>query len=105
SDCLHLRELTVRMRLTKGFTDRSSLVHREQLTSQQLPYTAQVSDHVVRTKWGDYIQVFRLAGASFESTDDDTLNNWHERLAVTWRNIASPNVALWTHILPAREKT
>ena len=52
---------------------------------------------IVRTAFGDYVQVFRLGGASFESSDDDELNNWHERLNVLWRNIASPNVALWTH--------
>jgi type IV secretion system protein VirB4 len=52
---------------------------------------------------GDYVQAFRLGGASFESADDADLNNWHERLNVTWRNIASPNVALWTHIVRRRE--
>ncbi len=50
-----------------------------------------------------YLQTFRLSGASFESADDETLNNWHERLNVTWRNIASPNVALWTHLIRRRE--
>jgi type IV secretion system protein VirB4 len=30
--------------------------------------------------FGDYVQVFRLAGASFETGDDEELNNWHERL-------------------------
>ena len=39
---------------------------------------------------GDYVQVFRLGGASFESADDEQLNNWHERLNVLWRNLASP---------------
>jgi type IV secretion system protein VirB4 len=32
--------------------------------------------------FGDYLQVFRLGGASFESNDDAELNNWHERLNV-----------------------
>jgi len=44
----------------------------------------------------DFIQTLRLSGASFESADDEELNNWHERLNVTWRNIASPNFALWS---------
>ena len=45
------------------------------------------------------MQTLRLGGASFESADDADLNNWHERLNVTWRNIASPNVALWMHVI------
>ena len=79
-------------------------VRRDFTVSSQIPYTAQVSEHVVRTKWGDYVQVFRLAGASFESADDGELNNWHERLAIALRNIASPNFALWTHVIRRRER-
>ena len=29
------------------------------------------------------------------------LNTWHERLNVLWRNLASPDVALWTHLIRA----
>jgi type IV secretion system protein VirB4 len=90
---------------TPVFPKRDALLRREFLSSSQIPYTAQVSEHVVRTKWGDYVQVFRLAGASFESADDSELNNWHERLAIAWRNIASPNVALWTHVIRRRERS
>jgi type IV secretion system protein VirB4 len=53
----------------------------------------------VRTVHGDYLQAFRLGGASFESADDEQLNGWHERLNVLWRNIAAPGVALWTHLI------
>jgi type IV secretion system protein VirB4 len=81
------------------------LVRREFLGSAQIPYTAHVSEHVVRTKWGDYVQVFRLAGASFESADDEQLNNWHERLAIALRNVASPNLALWAHVIRRRERS
>jgi len=90
---------------TPVFAKRDSLVRREFLGSAQIPYTAHVSEHVVRTKWGDYVQVFRLSGASFESADDEQLNNWHERLAIALRNIASPNVALWTHVIRRRERS
>ena len=58
---------------------------------------------VVRTESGDYVQVFKLAGASFESADDHVLNNWHERLNVLWRNIATANTALWVHVVRRRE--
>lgn len=81
----------------------ASAMRRESTVAEHIPYAAHVAPTVVRTLAGDYLQVFRLAGASFESADDAALNNWHERLNVTWRNLAGPNVALWTHVVRRRE--
>ena len=81
-----------------------SALRREIAAAERIPYTAQVGDTVVRTAHGDYVQVFQLAGASFESADDETVNGRHERLNVLWRNIASPQVALWTHVIRRRER-
>ncbi len=75
---------------------------REALLAQLVPYTAHVGANVVKTKFGDYVQFFQLSGASFESADDAQLNAWHERLNVLWRNIAAPQVALWTHVIRRR---
>ena len=75
---------------------------RERLAADHIPYVAHVAHHVVRTDSGDYLQVFRLGGASFETNDDAELNNWHERLNVLWRNIAGPQVALWVHVIRRR---
>jgi type IV secretion system protein VirB4 len=84
---------------------RSSALKRERPAAARIPYTAHVTPHLLRTEAGHYVQVFRLSGASFESADDEVLNNWHERLNVLWRNIASPNVALWVHTIRRRERT
>ena len=84
---------------------RAGALRRELPAAGRIPYTAHVAPEVVRTASGDYVQVFKLAGASFESADDEVLNNWHERLNVLWRNIASPQVALWTHVVRRREQT
>ena len=78
---------------------------RELTLATRIPYTAQVSEHLVRTTAGHYVQVIRLSGASFECADDEVVNAWHERLNVLYRNIASPNVALWTHVIRRREQT
>jgi type IV secretion system protein VirB4 len=83
----------------------AAALRREQVVADRLPYSAQVTEHVLRTTFSDYVQVFRLSGASFESADDEQLNNWHERLNILWRNIASPNVALWVHVIRHREAT
>jgi type IV secretion system protein VirB4 len=77
-------------------------VRRELAAALRIPFSAHVSPHVVRTHAGDYVQTLRLAGASFETADDETLNQWHERLNLTWRNIASPHIALWTHVIRRR---
>lgn len=82
---------------------RATALHRERPASMRIPYRAHVSPCIVRTDAGDYVQVFKLAGASFESVDDEVLNNWHERLNVLCRNIASPNTALWVHVIRRRE--
>jgi type IV secretion system protein VirB4 len=83
---------------------RSAAARREFPTARHIPYAAHVAPEVIVTLSGDYLQTFRLSGASFESADDETLNNWHERLNVTWRNIASANVALWTHLVRRRDE-
>lgn len=81
-----------------------SAMRRERTAADHIPYGAHVSEHVVRTVFGDYVQVFRLGGASFESADDEQLNAWHERLNVLWRNIASTQLSLWTHVIRRREQ-
>ena len=83
---------------------RATALRRELPAAIRIPYRVQLSPHVVRTEAGDYVQVFRLDGASFETADDEVLNNWHERLNVLWRNIAAPNVALWMHVIRRRER-
>ncbi len=80
-----------------------TLLRRERLVAEQVPYTVHVSERVLRTGLDDYLQVFRLGGVSFESVDDAQLNNWHERLNILWRNIASSDVALWVHVIRRRE--
>ncbi|MDB6090439.1 MAG: conjugal transfer protein TrbE [Gammaproteobacteria bacterium] len=83
---------------------RDSALRREMTAARHIPCSAHVSEHVVKTVFGDYLQVFRLGGASFESADDEQLNDWHERLNILWRNVASPNIALWTHVVRRRER-
>lgn len=83
---------------------RATALRREMPAAFRIPYRVQLSPHVVRAEAGDYVQVFRLDGASFETADDEVLNNWHERLNVLWRNIAAPNVALWMHVIRRRER-
>ena len=83
---------------------RPVALRRERSAAEHVPYTSHVSESVIKTSFGDYIQAFRLGGASFESADDEQLNGWHERLNVLWRNVASPHVAIWTHLIRRPER-
>jgi type IV secretion system protein VirB4 len=78
-------------------------MRRELTADRYIPYTAHVAPEVVRTSFGDYLQVFRLGGASFESADIDQLNVWHEKLNVLWRNVAAPGISVWSHVIRRRE--
>jgi len=83
---------------------RPVALRRERSAAEHVPYTSHVSESVIKTSFGDYVQAFRLGGASFESADDEQLNGWHERLNVLWRNVASPHVAIWTHLIRRPER-
>jgi type IV secretion system protein VirB4 len=82
---------------------RHAAVRREPEAALHIPYCSHVANHTVKTAAGSFLQAFRLGGASFESADDAPLNAWHERLNVLWRNIASPNISLWSHVIRRRE--
>ncbi len=84
--------------------NRMSALRREPIAAERIPCSTHVAPNVVKTVFGDYLQVLRLGGASFETADDDRINTLHELLNVLWRNIASPNVALWTHVVRRRER-
>jgi type IV secretion system protein VirB4 len=64
-----------------------------------IPYRAHLAASVVLTEGGDYLVAWRLAGSAFECADDLTLNLAHEQLNVWLRNLSSPEVSLWTHII------
>jgi type IV secretion system protein VirB4 len=83
---------------------RLSLAKTELSAARHVPYSIHVSSNVVKTEAGDFLQVFRVYGLAFETADDVDINNWHERLNITWRNVASPSISLWTHVVRRREK-
>ncbi|HLQ13026.1 MAG TPA: VirB4 family type IV secretion/conjugal transfer ATPase [Steroidobacteraceae bacterium] len=80
-----------------------AVLRREFSSAERIPCSVHLTRNVVKTIQGDYLQSFRLGGASFESADDVHINNWHERLNVLWRNIGVPDVAVWTHVIRRRE--
>lgn len=73
--------------------------------SVNIPMSAHITHKTVKNHSGDYLRVFRLEGIAHESADDDDINMWHDQLNNLMRNMASPNVALWTHVVRRVEST
>ncbi len=64
-----------------------------------LPYSSHVTKNVVKLNTGDYLMTIRMQGAAHESADALDINVWHDQLNNFMKNIASPNVALWSHVV------
>lgn len=77
----------------------ASAVKNEEPVSTFIPYSTHVTREIVKLVSGDYIATIRLQGAAHESADIRDINSWHEQLNGFMRNIASPNVGLWSHVI------
>ena len=82
-----------------GIYRNEVLVKRESKTADYVPFTAHVDPNTLKTKQGDFVQIFKLEGIAHETADDDEINTWHEQLNMFMRNINSPHVVLWTHVV------
>ncbi len=71
----------------------------EEASAPFIPYSSHVTRSAVKLASGDYIQVIRMQGAAHESADVRDINSWHDQLNGFMRNIASPHVAVWSHIV------
>jgi type IV secretion system protein VirB4 len=72
---------------------------REVSVEEFVPYRAQIDPHTIVTKGGDYLQIVKLEGAAHEATDPEDVDTWKERLNTLLRNIASPQLCLWTTVV------
>ena len=71
----------------------------EETTASFIPYSSHVTQNAVKLASGDYIQTIRVQGAAHESADVQDINAWHDQLNGFMRNISSPHVAVWSHVV------
>ncbi len=76
-----------------------SVLKGEKDVSMFIPYSNHITKSIVKTLEGDYVVTLRLEGAVYESVDTVDLNAWHEQINGFLRNMSSPNIALWSHIV------
>ncbi len=84
---------------------RENIWAKENPIADHVPYSAQIDQHTVKTDAGDYLQVVRVDGFAHESADDQDINICGEHLNQLFKNIAGPDVAIWTHIIRKEENT
>lgn len=77
----------------------SKYLKSELEASSFIPYSSHVTENTVKLVSGDFMQIIKLQGAAHESADIEDINNWHQQLNGMMRNIASANVALWSHVV------
>lgn len=90
--------------ITDKLKDRKAM-QAELPLSINIPFAAHIARTTVKNHSGDYVRVFRLAGIAHESADDQDINVWHEQLGYLLRTIASPHLAVWSHIVRRIEQT
>lgn len=72
---------------------------KEVPTAEFIPYGNHVTRTAIKLTNGDYITVVRCQGTAHESADAADLNQWHNTLNNFMKNLASPNTALWSHVV------
>jgi type IV secretion system protein VirB4 len=77
----------------------ASAMKRETEASIFVPYSNHISEDIIQLVNGDLMQILKLDGAAHESANVEDLNSWHNQLNGVMRNIASPQIALWTHVV------
>ena len=79
-----------------------SVANREVPLAAYIPYSTHVSDHVIKTREGDYLQIWKIAGIAFEAADPADILARHDGFNQFVRGLAGGHVALWTHRLRRR---
>ncbi|MGB0893793.1 MAG: VirB4 family type IV secretion/conjugal transfer ATPase [Parashewanella sp.] len=77
---------------------------QENSVSDSIPYQTHINEHTIKTEHGDYLQIIKLQGVAHESADPEQVNLWKEQFNLMLRNIASPHVCLWTHLIRRESK-
>lgn len=66
---------------------------------EAIPYTRHIDDYTIQTQDGDLIQFIKLSGLPFETMDQAELDMRKNVRALLLKNIGSPDVALYYHII------
>ncbi|WP_241171789.1 VirB4 family type IV secretion/conjugal transfer ATPase [Burkholderia multivorans] len=75
---------------------------REVPVADFVPYSSHLTDTIIRTREGDFLQIFRLEGIAFETADPVDILARHEGFNSLVRSFGTGNVSLWSHRVSRR---
>jgi type IV secretion system protein VirB4 len=75
---------------------------REVVLADFVPFSSHVTDHVIRTREGDYLRVWKIAGIAFEAADPGDILVRHEGFNQLVRSLPGGHVGLWSHRIRRR---
>jgi type IV secretion system protein VirB4 len=78
---------------------KQKLMNASRALTDFVPYSTLLTPHNLRTATGDALTVIKVQGVAHEAADDADIQSWHDALTGLVRNIASDNIALWTHLV------
>ncbi|SCB52524.1 type IV secretion system protein VirB4 [Bradyrhizobium yuanmingense] len=79
-----------------------ALKTREIEPDAYLPFGRHVTNTAISLTTRALATVIRIDGTSFETAETSDLNDLHSKLNLTLRNVADPQLALWTHLVRRR---
>ncbi len=80
------------------------LWQRENTVSEFIPYQTLCDLNTIKTCNDEYLQIIKLQGIAHETQDAEQIQLYKEQLNLLLRNISSPNVCLWSHIIRREHK-
>jgi type IV secretion system protein VirB4 len=80
----------------------AAVAYREVPLADFIPYSTHLTDHVIKTREGDYLRIWRIAGIAFEAADPADILVRHEGFNQLVRGLPGGHVALWSHRLRRR---
>jgi type IV secretion system protein VirB4 len=75
---------------------------REVVLADFVPFSSHVTDHVIRTREGDYLRVWKIAGIAFEAADPGNILVRHEGFNQLVRSLPGGHAGLWSHRIRRR---
>lgn len=83
-------------------SDLIDVAEREVVLADFVPFSSHLDDHVIRTREGDYLRVWRIAGIAFEAADPGDILVRHEGFNQLVRSLPGGHVGLWLHRIRRR---
>ncbi|MFM0651970.1 VirB4 family type IV secretion/conjugal transfer ATPase [Paraburkholderia sediminicola] len=78
------------------------VAEREVVLADFVPFSSHVDDYVIRTREGDYLRVWKVAGIAFEAADPGDILTRHEGFNQLVRSLPGGHVGLWSHRIRRR---